>query len=557
MKKRRFLCLALTMAMAAALTGCGNKDAEVSNGANPEVVTQEVQESADAVELTQEELDSFTELFQTTEYDGFLVQPFRNVGEIEWGEVLYCGAGIGASDISEEEKNAFYKELGYGEEDGLGDLEVLRASDIADYAQSHAGVNYEDFKDDIGYTYLEKYDSYYTLQSDSNYISFTCKEGKKLDDLYVITMTNDLGSGDGSDAYDYPNCVVTFQKNGDVYKMISNQWLWEVGNDPDQTFDIQLPGHDEPGRLVTYQGDSATGDGAHIIITAEGKRVDSLGTWFWTDNETQDFTKINAVGMFDFSADGVQDIVVIAEDATGKAHVGLYQYNEDFDLPGYGYLSDASNWITEYYSEDLTIPNVKEYLLVDNKSGTYSSWKEAYQQVVKISNLEGDFSYNLIYVDDDDIPELVVDSEGYYINLYSFKDGQAIPLERNFGYGAAGIGGYDYAPKKNCVKFSDADYAGLTCSINYMGIVDNRLRMIYYCNIDNYDDLDGNGYPSEDEMTEEALAKAKGSISFSAADKSLSEAEIEKCINELDKYDFEAINGKYDSVDFYDVIQKL
>ena len=61
----------------------------------------------------------------------------------------------------------------------------------------------------------------------------------------------------------------------------------------------------------------------------------------------------------------------------------------------------------------------------------------------------------------------------------------------------------------------------------------------------------------EDEMTDEALAKATGSTSYYANDKSLSQDAIEKKIEQLQEYEYETIHGQYDSVDFYDVMAKM
>ncbi|QFJ53679.1 hypothetical protein [Pseudobutyrivibrio xylanivorans] len=422
--RKRFLTM-LSLFMVGALVACGSKD-EAAEEISGEALTATVEESEDAADLTQEELDAFTELFDTSEYDGFLVRPFNSVDEIEWGEVFYNGAGIEATDVTEEEREACYKAMGIGDGEEFGDLVVLRAADVKKFVEEHAGADYEDVKNTIYADYLEEYDSFYSLHGDTNWMSFTCKSGKKLDDTYVLQLSND-SYVDEPNNWEYPDIEVTLIKNGDVYKMVSNVWAWEVGNDPSQTFDINVPGHDTPGRLITYQGTAGDGNGAHIIITADGKRVDWLGTWYWdNDNMAGDFVTIDAIGIFDYTADG-----------------------------------------------------------------------------------------------------------------------------------AGGIGEYEYAPRKNCIRYYNSDYAGYVGNLNFLSIHDDKIQMDYYCATDNYDDLNGNGYPDEDETTEEALANAKGSVSYSAGDKSLSQSEIEKRIDELQKNEFESLGGKYDSVEFYSVIDKF
>ena len=551
--KKRFVAI-LAISMLAVLTACGNKEKTVDSVSQQNQVS-EIKESDEAVALTQEELNSFTELFSTTEYNGFLVRPFNSVNDIDWSEVLYNGAGIGATDVSEEEKDAFYKQASLDEE--CGDLVVLRANDIKQFVQSHAGVQYEDMKEQIGFEYVKDYDSYYSLHGDSNWMSYSCISGKKLGDLYIIQLHNDTNEDVDWHVWETPDIELTFEKNGDIYKMISNVWAWEVGNDESQTFDINVPGIDTQGRFITYQGNPESLDEANMIVTVDGKRLSWLGNYFGDNFANRDhFTTVKAVGIFDFTADGADDIVVIAEGSDGKDHVGLYEYGVSYDEAGYNYLKDASEWLSNYYTEELNIPNVKSYLLGDNEAAVYNTWNDAYNQVVRITILDGDYSYNLIYIDEDDVPELVVDNNGYYLYLYTYKDGHVVPFGDEFGYGAGGVADYEYAPKKNCLRYWNNDYAGIVCYLDFLSIHDNKMVEDYTCKMDNYDDLDGNGYPSEDEMTEEALANATGSTSYYANDKSLSQDAIEKKIEELQEYQYETIHGKYDSVEFYDVLYK-
>lgn len=554
---KRKLLIMLSLVMAGMLVACGSKE-EPAEEAGEQVTAADIQESEDAVDLTQEEVDAFTEMFNTAEYNGYVVKPFNSVDDIEWGEIFYCGAGIDATDVTAEEKKDYYKEIGLVDGEEYGDLTVLRADDVKKYVEAHAGdVDFEDVKKSIYADYLEKYDSFYSLHGDSNWMTYNCTSGKKLNDMYVLQLSYEAYD-DEPHVWDNPDAEITLVKNGDVYRVVSNVWNWEVGNDPAQTFDINVPGYDTPGRLITYQGTEGEGNGAHIIITAEGKRIDWLGTWYWDDNNNSiDFVTIDAVGMFDFTADGADDIVVIAKDAAGDTHVGLYEYGIFYDIEGYTILEDASKWITDYYSGELTIPNIKEYLLGDNQKAEYPTWKEGYEQMVRIKNLDGGYKFSLAYVDGDDIPELVADRTGYSLYLYSFKDGHTVPLGYDFGYGAGGVGGYDYVPKKNCIKYYDSDYAGLIVNENFLSIHEDEIAMDYYCSMENYDDLNGNGYPDEDESTDEALANAKGSATYSAGDKSLSDSEIQKKIDELEKLDFEELYGQYDSVEFYNVLKKF
>lgn len=76
-----------------------------------------------------------------------------------------------------------------------------------------------------------------------------------------------------------------------------------------------------------------------------------------------------------------------------------------------------------------------------------------------INNLENDnydvsLKYNLVYIDDDEIPELVVDLQDYWIQIYTLKDEKAINIlnDEYLNYGTNGRVGYEYAPKKSVIK---------------------------------------------------------------------------------------------------------
>ncbi len=234
--KKRVLAL-LMISMATVFVACGNEEkmqstddheiiASHDNESKEAAISNEVDKSEDTtdevIELTQDELDTFTEMFNSDEYNGFLVKPFDNEASIEWEEVLYNGAGIAASDVSKEEIEAFYKQIGMTEEEACGDLITLRANDIKSFVESHSGVQYDDMKNQIGFEYVAEYDSYYSMHGDSNFMLYTCVSGYKHDDIYVLQLNNDSYGDEENSEQDVADVEVSFEKNGDSYKMISN-----------------------------------------------------------------------------------------------------------------------------------------------------------------------------------------------------------------------------------------------------------------------------------------------------------------------------------------------
>ena len=566
MRRKTLLTLgAATTAAILVLSSCGKNDTSDESNAKDsstyaEDTTEEVKTSAEAVNLSSDELDEFTDLFDTSEYNGFLVTPYNSVTEIAWDDVLYNGAGIAKTDIAKSEKNAYLKAV--GDSELYTDLTAIEATAIDEYMQSHAGVSFDDIKDTFKWTYLEKYDSYYFQHGDTNYQPFTCVYGKKLDDTYVLTIESDLNE---VDAYMYyPDRELTVKSTDDGYMMVSNVYQWEKGNDEQQTFDIDLSWEDKTCRFITYQGSEANDQTAHMIITCDGKIVDWLSTTIYPSysEEYIDIITVAAVGAFDFNADGLTDIVVVADCNDGQRHMALYEtsagyYNDD------GYyltlLSDTSDWLEGFVSGELNLPNIKAYLLGDNTSGSYDTWKDAYGQLIKIDNSEYYSMFSLAYLDNDEIPELVLDQVGYRLRVYTFKDGHAQQIGYDLSYGTGGNGGYEYASKKNCIRYYSTDYAGVIGYTNYLSKDnDDKLVTDYSITVNNYDDLNGNGLPDDDEMTDKALENAKGSIEYEANDKNLSSKEIKARIDEIENnYSFEGLCGIYEYVEFLDYLEQF
>ena len=71
-----------------------------------------------------------------------------------------------------------------------------------------------------------------------------------------------------------------------------------------------------------------------------------------------------------------------------------------------------------------------------------------------------DYVYNLIYVNDDEIPELVIAEAWYHMSLYTYADGQVYTLIDKEPYGVGGNTGYSYAPKQNLLRHDFSESAG-------------------------------------------------------------------------------------------------
>ena len=85
-----------------------------------------------------------------------------------------------------------------------------------------------------------------------------------------------------------------------------------------------------------------------------------------------------------------------------------------------------------------------------------------------------DTRYDLIHVDDDGTPELVICHPGYSVYLYSYYNGEVHTLMDGWGYGAFGNAGYQYIPEYNMLYNGNSDYAGALYYETYMFMNDNH-----------------------------------------------------------------------------------
>lgn len=96
----------------------------------------------------------------------------------------------------------------------------------------------------------------------------------------------------------------------------------------------------------------------------------------------------------------------------------------------------------------------------DNKSKEESfTYKDLYNKKIDKYIIEKSFygdnaanlDYDLIYFDGDDTPELVIGLEGYFVSLYTCKNGEIVPIYEEQAYGAGGNDGIYYLPYEGVV----------------------------------------------------------------------------------------------------------
>ncbi len=129
-----------------------------------------------------------------------------------------------------------------------------------------------------------------------------------------------------------------------------------------------------------------------------------------------------------------------------------------------------------------------------------SDYKSAYLDIINSTENSDTLSYDLIYLDEDDIPELVLGMNGFYVNLYTYADGNVYTLMDHWGYGAMGNAGYEYVPRMNSMRNYNSDYAGLVGFTTYCSITsEHTLEATTVIETRLYEDTNGDGIPQGEE----------------------------------------------------------
>ncbi len=170
------------------------------------------------IKLTDNELAEFTKNLNKIENNGFIIMNYTNIENANYSEVLYNGAGI---DIQNEVIIKEYEET--TAEQGMGvPVKKLKAEEIDMFLRKKTGIifNLKEILSKVPYS--EKYDAYYFVGGDTNYLELNCIEGYKIGNRYVVTgkFTNPWVSEEGKDIKGF---TVTLISTENGYRFVSNE----------------------------------------------------------------------------------------------------------------------------------------------------------------------------------------------------------------------------------------------------------------------------------------------------------------------------------------------
>lgn len=203
--------------------------------------------------------------------------------------------------------------------------------------------------------------------------------------------------------------------------------------------------------IVVAGNDFSNGNVANIIIPKEKWHNANIGEISYIDvNSGKVASRIfdlgDAITYYDFDGDKLNEDDSFHYEiyAEGDEQNNIYYHGKDNNeiISEEEYISqDAFTWgeldIPFYYLSETNIDFILNGTIVDEKN---TEWKQAYIPIVKQWDVEhsNDYSYGyeLIYLDDNDVPELVLACDdqawtGY--DVYTCIDGEAVQLKYEEG----------------------------------------------------------------------------------------------------------------------------
>lgn len=197
--------------------------------------------------------------------------------------------------------------------------------------------------------------------------------------------------------------------------------------------------------------------------------------------------------------------------------------------------SDNNSSIPEDKKDNLENSNTLQNQIAvqnDNDSLNIKDSEYAKEYIKIIDNIEkdkdsDDITCDLIYFNNDNIPDLVIGNPGYWVSLYIYEDGNVYNLIDDWAYGVMGNAGYSYIEKKGIILNHNSDFAG-AISIDSILILNSKNEFDGLHNISKGADIEKTDPMYED--VQKTLAETEG---YSYNEETISEQEYNDKLKEL------------------------
>ncbi|MDE6674014.1 MAG: hypothetical protein K2K19_04265, partial [Acetatifactor sp.] len=211
----------------------------------------------------------------------------------------------------------------------------------------------------------------------------------------------------------------------------------------DQTFEVELSEYDQKVYFVPF-APSSENPQFRMQLIQNGQVLKELHDYVPEGLEGEKFSGLDAVAFDDVNFDGNTDILLL--ETYGDIRFAAVYCGDRDEWEGWDDGVRVSFYAQETLSESLsdqvnplTISEIFSALTDGKKNGEFSSYQEAYEAVSRVYGLGSKhMGYDLIYFDEDDIPDLVVGVSGFWMSMFTYDAGQVYCLMTDGGYGAFG-----------------------------------------------------------------------------------------------------------------------
>lgn len=165
-------------------------------------------EGRKGMELTAKELEYYTAFVNDVSNNGFLGSKYDRPQDVDINEVFYNGCGF--PDTLTEEERKLLPEI-------WTDYTKVTTAQINEILNKRLGLQLEDMTHPLYYLYVEEGDFYFFQHGDTNYMPYTCTEGKWIEDS-VLELKCKAEYNE-----EYYSCAVQLKRVEDELHFVSNR----------------------------------------------------------------------------------------------------------------------------------------------------------------------------------------------------------------------------------------------------------------------------------------------------------------------------------------------
>lgn len=427
----------------------------------------EEQNVTDPGTLSEDEIAYFNDFIQSYENYGFLLSNYKDVVYSDKGSIFSQGAGIN-HDLSEEERAYYLNFLGFDSNDEtLRDPIVISYQDIEDFLHKkdiEYILNCEGF--DREFVYDENTQCFVKVNSgETNYEKYVVLEGKRNKDQVILKVTQEISNkyrDSYPSGYAYPDKYIELREIDDDYTFVSCEEILYDNIVDNHVYEFVHP-YLGPVRFIVNKPIHEDCDYTVSLLSLMKEKTDAYETRSILHSGDAllnglKFDSISDISIKDFDSDGIIDIAIISKyiDENGNDSYIARAFTSDNDYELYPLDNSLSEKITNNHSVINGETKLDDFLN-DNIDGSNNlEWKAIFAEYFgnQDESINGYENYSVIFLDNNDVPEIVNPSYGMpqsvFYTIDSNKEINTLETTR---------GAFDYSPYSGLV-LNDESHQG-------------------------------------------------------------------------------------------------